>query len=62
MAETIVVFLIAGIAVMIAVRWFYRTVAGKSEGCGCSQSACPNISSCDAASSSNNHCKEIRIS
>ena len=58
MAETIVVFLIAGIALVVSVRWFYRTVAGKSEGCGCSESSCPTISSCDTSNSSD-HCKEI---
>ncbi len=59
MAETIVVFLIAGIALVVSVRWFYRTVAGKSEGCGCSESPCPTISSCDASTSKPDHCKEI---
>jgi|GEM_PF-2008623 len=59
MSETIIVFVIAGIALALSVRWFYRTVAGKSEGCGCSESSCPTISSCDATSSPDNHCKEI---
>jgi uncharacterized membrane-anchored protein len=51
MSETIIVFVIAGIALALSVRWFYRTVADKSEGCGCSESSCPTISSCDASSS-----------
>jgi hypothetical protein len=59
MSETIIVFIIAGIALALSVRWFYRTVAGKSEGCGCSESSCPTISTCDVTSSPNNHCKEI---
>jgi hypothetical protein len=59
MAETIIVFLIAGIAFVISVRWFYQTIAGKSEGCGCSESSCPTISSCDAATGKAQHCKEI---
>ena len=59
MAETIVVFLIAGIAFVVSVRWFYRTVAGKSEGCGCGENSCPTISSCDATISNPDHCKEI---
>ena len=58
MSETIIVFVIAGIALALSVRWFYRTVAGKSEGCGCSESPCPTISSCDATRSPD-HCKEI---
>jgi len=58
MAETIAVFLIAGIALMVAVRWFYRTVADKSEGCGCSESSCPTISSCDISNSSD-YCEKI---
>jgi hypothetical protein len=59
MSETLVVLVIAGIALALSVRWFYRTVAGKSQGCGCGENSCPNISSCDAAISNPDHCKEI---
>ena len=59
MAETIIVFIIAGIALALSIRWFYQTVAGKSEGCGCGENSCPSISSCDATSSPDNDCKEI---
>jgi len=52
MSETIIVFIIAGIALALSVRWFYRTVAGKSEGCGCGENSCPSISSCDTSNSS----------
>ncbi|MDH3851807.1 MAG: hypothetical protein OEV09_12200 [Deltaproteobacteria bacterium] len=52
MSETIIVYIIAGIALALSGRWFYRTVAGKSEGCGCSENSCPTTSSCDASNSS----------
>ncbi len=45
MTDTIVVFLIAGVAFVLSARWFYRTLAGKSEGCGCGESGCPSKAS-----------------
>ena len=60
MAETIVVLLIAAIAFVFSVRWFYQTVAGKSEGCGCNESSsCPTISTCEPTTGNTNRCKEI---
>ncbi|NOR10313.1 MAG: hypothetical protein GQ541_02345 [Desulfovibrionaceae bacterium] len=59
MSETIIVFIIAGIALALSVRWFYRTVAGKSEGCGCGENSCPSISSCDASANSSDCCEKI---
>jgi hypothetical protein len=59
MSETIIVFIIAGIALALSVRWFYRTIVGKSEGCGCGENSCPSILSCDAITNNPDHCKEI---
>jgi hypothetical protein len=46
MAETIVVLIIAGIACTLSARWFYRTIAGRSEGCGCGESSPKQGSGC----------------
>ena len=45
MTETIVVFLIAGVAFVLSARWLYRTLAGKAEGCGCGESGCRSVPS-----------------
>ncbi|MEJ2430248.1 MAG: hypothetical protein P8075_15220 [Deltaproteobacteria bacterium] len=37
MTETIIVFIIAGVAFALSARWLYRIVAGRSEGCGCGE-------------------------
>jgi hypothetical protein len=37
MTETIIVFIIAGVAFALSARWVYRIVAGRSEGCGCGE-------------------------
>jgi len=43
MAETIAIYLIGGIAFVLAARWIYQTAAGRKEtgGCGCSGGSCP---------------------
>ena len=45
MTDTIAVFLIAGVALVLSARWFYRTLVGKSESCGCGESGCPSKAS-----------------
>jgi len=45
MTETILIFIIAGAAFALSARWFYRTLAGKSEGCGCGENSCPSVES-----------------
>jgi hypothetical protein len=57
MSETIIVFIIVGIALALSVRWFYRTVAGKSEGCGCGDSGCATRASSNRVNEGN-YCKE----
>ncbi len=49
MAETVIVLVIGGIALALSARWIYRTIAGKSEGCGCADSSCQEIASSDTA-------------
>ncbi|MCG6980196.1 MAG: hypothetical protein LJE88_02195 [Deltaproteobacteria bacterium] len=43
MTETIIIYLIGGIAFFLAARWIYQTAAGrkKTSGCGCSSGSCP---------------------
>ncbi len=57
MTETIIIFLIVAVAFAISARWFYRTLAGKSEGCGCGENSCPGAASCDSIKEAN-YCKE----
>jgi hypothetical protein len=58
MTETIVVLLIAAVAFALSARWFYRTLAGKSEGCRCGESGCPSMaSSCRGDDA--HYCKEV---
>ncbi|MGD8877947.1 MAG: hypothetical protein PVH75_09350 [Syntrophobacterales bacterium] len=57
MAESIVVFIIAGVALALSARWFYRTLAEKSEGCGCGERSCPTMAPSNRADDSN-YCKE----
>lgn len=53
MTETIVVLLIATVAFALSLRWFYRTLAGKSEGCGCGETSCSETRSCDTIRDTN---------
>ena len=57
MTDTIVVLLIATVAFVLSLRWFYRTLAGKSEGCGCGDSGCPTMASTNSGDEKK-HCKE----
>jgi hypothetical protein len=43
MTETIAIYLIGGIAFVLAARWIYLTAAGKkgTSGCGCDRGSCP---------------------
>jgi hypothetical protein len=43
MTETIAIYLIGGIAFVLAARWVYQTAAGRKEtsGCGCHRGSCP---------------------
>jgi hypothetical protein len=56
MTDTIVIVLIATVAFVLSLRWFYRTLAGKSEGCGCGESSCSEATSGDT--SRDTHCCE----
>ena len=49
MTETIAIYLIGGIAFVLAARWIYETAAGRKEtsGCGCDRRSCPSIESKD---------------
>jgi len=58
MTETIVVFLIVAVAFALSARWFYRTLAGKAEGCGCGENSCPTAASGDSIKDAN-CCKEV---
>lgn len=58
MTDTIVVLLIAGVALVLSARWFYRTIAGKSEGCGCGESVCPRKASTSTGDDAY-PCKEV---
>jgi hypothetical protein len=58
MTETIVVLLIAGVAFVLSARWFYRTLAGKSESCGCGESGCPREASTCTGDDAH-YCKEV---
>jgi hypothetical protein len=35
MLQTSIVYLIAGIALVLSARWIYRTASGKEDECGC---------------------------
>jgi hypothetical protein len=50
MTETIVIYLIGGIAFVLAARWIYQTAAGKkgTSGCGCDRGSCPATQTKDA--------------
>jgi len=48
MLETVLVYVIAGCALALSARWVYRTIAGKSAGCGCTDTTCPSTGSSDA--------------
>jgi hypothetical protein len=49
MTETIAIYLIGGIAFVLAARWIYQTAAGRKEtsGCGCDSGSCPSTESKD---------------
>ncbi len=49
MTETIAVYLIVGIALVLSARWIYQTVAGRKQtnGCGCDRGSCPATESND---------------
>ena len=49
MTETIAIYLIGGIAFVLAARWIYETAAGRKEtsGCGCDRGSCPATESKD---------------
>ncbi|UCG20678.1 MAG: hypothetical protein JSU80_13315 [Deltaproteobacteria bacterium] len=57
MTETILIFIIAGAAFALSARWFYRTVAGKPEGCGCGESGCATRASTNRVNDKN-YCEE----
>ena len=47
MLERVLVYIIAGCALALSARWVYRTVSGKSAGCGCADTSCPSTASCE---------------
>jgi hypothetical protein len=47
MKDTIVVLLVATVAFVLSLRWVYRTLAGKSAGCGCGENSCSEATSSD---------------
>ena len=54
MTETIAIYLIGGIAFVLAARWIYQTAAGRKEtgGCGCDRGSCPATEAKDVSGES----------
>ena len=48
MIETIIVCVIVGAVLILAGRSFYRTLTGKSDGCGCGKKSCSASDRCNA--------------
>jgi len=46
LVENVVVVAIVGIVLLLAGRFFYRTLTGKSDGCGCGNTQCGMSGSC----------------
>lgn len=44
--ETVIVWVIIGVVVAASARWVYRTISGKSSGCGCGEKVCPLAEQC----------------
>ena len=59
MAETIIVYIVVGLALFLAARWIYRTASGKKEGCGCDCGigSCLSDNNCDTLPDPN--CSEL---
>ena len=46
LVENVVVGAIVGIVLLLTGRFFYRTLTGKSDGCGCGNAQCGMSGSC----------------
>jgi len=52
MTETIAIYLIGGVAFVLAARWIYQTDAGRKETSGCDGGSCPATETKDVSGQS----------
>ena len=49
MMENVIVCVVVGGVLILAGRSFYRTLTGKSDGCGCGTKSCPASDRCHSS-------------